>query len=133
MNTLQEEKKDQLPKVNLWDCLQNNSIASRLNCTLPWLSKNQGNKEPPPLCAEPGEYETYFNLYKDVMDFDTDMINKVARCTPKCLRDEYTLRHFQTLEGTNWKHPDSWTVTLFFGKDRFHLRQQGGNSIEKNS
>ena len=65
-------------------------------------------------------------LYQEVIEFDTDMINRVGGCTPKCLRDEYSVRHFQTSACTTMceDDPDSWTVELFFGKDRFHLRQQ---------
>ena len=123
-----EEEKDRAEKVNLWDCLQNNHIASKLNCTLPWLSSDKRYRDFP-LCAEAGEYDNFFKLYEEIMDFDTDNIIKV-KCTPKCLRDEYSIRHFQTSEGTSADHPDSWTVILFFGRDRFHFRQQGGNSID---
>ena len=54
------------------------------------------------------------------MDYDTDKVNKDGKCTPKCLRDEYTISHFSNAEmGHNY-----WRVRLFFGKDRFHMRTQ---------
>ena len=103
-------------KVNLWECLEQNHIAAKLNCTLPWLSDDKK-----PLCTKPGEYNNYHSLYSKVMNFDTDQVNKVGKCSPKCLRDEYSLRHWQTYEtGTE----DAWTLAVFFAKDRFHLRQQ---------
>ena len=111
---IKQDEKDR--KVNLWKCLEQNHIASKLNCTLPWLSDDKKS-----LCMKPEEYNSYHTLYYEVMDFDTDKVNKIGKCTPKCLRDEYSIRHFQTYEtGTQ----DSWTLTLFFAKDRFHLRQQ---------
>ena len=112
-----QKEKDEIEKVDLWNCIEQNHIASKLNCTLPWLSDDKR-----PLCAEPGEYNAYNKLYQDVMDFDTDMVNKIGGCTPKCLRDEYSVRHYQT---TTSGEPDSWTVNLYFGKDRFYQRQQG--------
>ena len=44
-----EEEKELVKKVNLWDCLEQNHIASKLNCTLPWRSDDKK-----PLCTEPG-------------------------------------------------------------------------------
>ena len=111
-----QDDPDLLKKVDLWNCLEQNHIASKLNCTLPWLSDD---KKPP--CTEPGEYNHYVTMYQEVINFDTDEVNKIGMCTPKCLRDEYSVRHFQTYESGQ---SDIWTLTLFFGKDRFQRRQQ---------
>ena len=111
---IKEDESDE--KVNLWECLEQNHIAAKLNCTLPWLTDDKK-----PLCTKPAEYDSYYTQYYKVMDFDTDKVNKIGMCTPKCLRDEYSVKHFQTYEiGTQ----DSWTLILFFAKDRFHLRKQ---------
>ena len=114
--------------VNIWPCLED-YIASKLNCTLPWLS------EKPPLCTNHLGYLQYVEEFVKVMNFETDNFTQTANCIPSCKRVEYSLKHFSTLPDLephmyqylgvdNAFQNKPLQIDFFFGKDRFTKREQ---------
>ena len=115
-----EEDENNNGKVDIWICLEN-FIASQMNCTLPWLFKN-GTMELP-LCSKPDEYLTYLAAYEYLIYFDTDYITKTLNCTPSCKRVEYAIKPFKGAPQHNLDK-NAWVFEIFFGKDRFPIREQ---------
>ena len=110
---------DNISKVDIPKCLEQ-YIASKMDCTLPWLAKNGTHYES--LCQHPEEYDTYVHLLYDVVfQFDTVTISSAGNCIPSCTRHEYSVKHMMTYDKT-WEN--STTVNFYFGKDRFAVKKQ---------
>ena len=65
-------------------------IDSLLNCTLPWRSKRYLHKKP--LCSQAREYDQY--LFNRFNYRDPDSLKNIAKCYPRCIRYQYTIKLF---------------------------------------
>ena len=58
---------------------------------------------------------------------NTEYVEKVAKCTPGCKRVEYSAKLHSTAPDAALA--DQWGLAIFFAKDKFPVKEQGGNSI----
>ena len=72
-----------------------------------------------PLCSLPEEYDLYWAQSLASLDHNTDYIEGVAKCTPRCKRVEYTAKLFNTAPDPTLT--DKWELAIFFAKGTIHL------------
>ena len=76
---------------NIPECLDD-FLDSRLNCTLPWRSKN--SSQDLPLCSHPWEYDRYIQNFNRRPSDPVSMRN-IAKCSPGCSRYAYSTKVYK--------------------------------------
>ena len=105
--------------TDLWECMTDH-MYSKMNCTLPWALKE--NDKDAHLCTLPKEYETYSEITMAGLNLKSEYIEKVAKCTPRCKRMEYSAK---LVYNSNYPHvSDEWTLKIYFAKDKFPVKKQ---------
>ena len=109
---------DEDSETDLWECMTEH-MYSKINCNLPWALKK--NDKDIHLCSSPKEYQSYSAITMGGLYHKSEYIEKVAKCTPRCKRMEYSakLAFTSRLYGL-----DEWTLRIYFAKDKFPVKQQ---------
>ena len=105
--------------MDLWACITDH-IYSKINCTLPWAE--EANDKDVHLCSSPEEYDLYYAAVMEGMFYNSEYIEKVAKCTPGCKRTEYSAKLVYSIKDPTLS--EKWRLNIFFAKDKFPLKEQ---------
>ena len=84
----EEEQEEDAP--DLWECLTDH-MHSKMNCTLPW--KQKANEKDVHLCSSPQEHNLFYTkVVRGAREYNSEYIEKVAKCSPRCKRVEYSAK-----------------------------------------
>ena len=104
---------EEISKESLFECL-NGHMQSKMDCTLPWYSKK--GPQDLLLCSHPTDYLKYVNKAKS-MPKDPYSIKNIAKCSPSCIRYEYSAKLFRNRKVSEGGTPFQYYKTIQHLKD----------------
>ena len=105
--------------TDLWECITDH-MYSKINCTLPWAPEAKDREVN--LCSLPKEYLTYSTITMSGIYQNSEYIEKVAKCNPRCKRIEYSAK--LNYASSLLTAADEWRLEIYFAKDKFPVKDQ---------